>query len=107
MELYEILVPTIKPVEMSGDNRIFTNEHHREWDSRVINIANGMTVFQPSEGSWISPKGELFKERMIPVRIACNRDQIEEIIKLTASHYMQKAVMAYRLSEDVIIRNFA
>lgn len=59
----------------------------------------------PAKGQWKSLTGDLYIERMIPVRIACSRDQIEVIIQITMKYYDQLAVMAYRVSDEVIIRN--
>lgn len=106
MELWEILVPTEKPESMPGKNRYFTTRYHQIWDNKVINISNGLTIFSPSKGLWVSPSGTLFKERMIPVRIACSKNDIERIIDITAKHYSQLAIMAYKISNDVIIKSF-
>jgi hypothetical protein len=43
---------------------------------------------------------------MIPVRIFCNRPQINEISDITAAHYRQLAVMCYRISNEVIIKDY-
>jgi hypothetical protein len=58
----------------------------------------------PSKGQWVSPEGKYFQERMIPVRIACTRAQIDKIIDITLKYYEQEAVMCYRISDLVIIR---
>lgn len=98
--LYEILVPTImnkKPIR---------TRHHRQWDKYVQNISGGLTILKPNKGKWISPKSnELYEERSIPVRIACTRPQIDKIIDFTIMHYNQLAVMAYKLSTEVIIKH--
>jgi len=98
-ELWEILVPTImndKPVRTA---------HHQQWDKYVIQFTGGLTVLRPAKGQWIEPdSGVLFKERMIPVRLACRRQDIDKIVQFTLSHYNQMAVMAYKLSSEVIIR---
>jgi hypothetical protein len=106
LELWEILVPTAKPDHLPGKNRFFTKKYHQQWDAKIIAIANGLTVLQPGKGAWVSPYGELFKERMIPVRIACNAQQIKEIMDTTAKHYFQQAIMAYKLSSDVRIQHY-
>lgn len=41
---------------------------------------------------------------MIPVRIACSREEIDKIIDITIKHYNQLAVMAYKVSDEVIIK---
>lgn len=100
VSLYEILVPTImnkKPVR---------TKHHRQWDSYVHKISGGLTILKPNKGKWASPhSNELYEERVIPVRIACTRNQINKIIDFTISHYNQLAVMAYKLSTEVIIKH--
>lgn len=68
-------------------------------------LTGGLTILRPAIGQWLSPKGELFKERMIPVRIACSRAQIEEIINFTLTYYDQLAVMAYKVSDEVVIKH--
>jgi hypothetical protein len=55
---------------------------------------NGQLVYQ----------GELVKERMIPVRIMCTRAQIDEIVDMAMAYYDQLAIMAYRISDEVIMK---
>lgn len=100
MELWEILVPT-----QSNDQKPFKTRYHRVWDSKVYKITGGLTIHMPTKGKWVSPSGTLFSERMIPVRIACTREQIEQIIQLTLKYYKQEAVMAYKISDEVIIQH--
>lgn len=57
---------------------------------------------RPAIGKWENPDGEVFKDRMIPVRIACTDEQMNEIIRRTLNHYDdQEAVFAYVISEEV------
>lgn len=101
VRLWEILVPCNK-----NDGTPYRTRHHRAWDVQVKRITGGMTIFQPTIGKWISPDGEEFVDRMIPVRVACTRAQIREIINRTLNHYPdQEAVMAYKISEEVIIEH--
>lgn len=100
MELWEILVPT-----QSNDLKPFRTRYHKVWDKKVYEITGGLTIHMPTKGKWVSPSGTLFSERMIPVRIACTREQIEKIIQLTLKYYDQEAVMAYRISDEVIIQH--
>ena len=93
--LWEILVPT-----MMGDKPVRT-KYHKKWDEKVRAISNGLTILKPAKGQWISPDGQLFAERMIPVRIACTEDQIDAIMSITITHYDQEEVMAYKVSECV------
>ena len=62
--LYEILVPT-----MFGYPKVtpICTRHHKNWDKEVIKITGGMTLMKPAEGRWVD-KGELYPERVIPVR---------------------------------------
>lgn len=89
MELWEILVPTV-----SNEGVPFRTRYHKLWDKKVYEITNGLTILSPAKGRWVSPSGNLFAERMIPVRIACNREQITRILKTTMEFYNQEAVMA-------------
>lgn len=97
--MWEILVPTIR-----NDGRYIKTRFHRVWDAKVRAITGGLTILPVNKGQWISPSGKLFIERMIPVRVACTRAQIEDIITMTLSYYEQEAVIAYIVSEEVIIR---
>lgn len=97
--LFEVLVPTImrgKPVRV---------RHHREWDKYIRKISGGLTIFHPAKGQWINPEtNEIIAERVIPVRVACTRRQLDRIIDFTISHYDQIAVMAYLVSAEVIVK---
>lgn len=101
LELWEILVPTL----MGDTNKPIKTRYHRVWDAYVRKIANGLTIFTPVKGQWLSDSNQLFSERMIPVRIACSEEQITEIIKFTIKYYKQLAVMAYKISDRVLILN--
>lgn len=101
MELWEILVPA-----SNGKLKIkFSYAHHKEFDNFVKSLSGGLTVLKSAKGEWESPSGELFTDRIIPVRIACSREDIEKIIDFTIEHYNQEAVMAYKLSDEVIIKH--
>jgi hypothetical protein len=106
MNLYEILVPTVKPDRLPGRRRFFALRHHRRWDEKVRGIAGGLTVYRPAVGQWVSPQGDLFYERMIPVRVACSEADIERIADLTAAHYRQRAVLYYLVSDRVVIKHY-
>jgi hypothetical protein len=98
-QLWEILVPTIRK-----DGRPIRTRFHRVWDEKIRAITGGLTIMPVGKGQWVSPSGETFLERMIPVRIACTREQLDVIIDLTIKYYEQEAVLAYLVSETVIIR---
>ena len=100
MNLYEILVPTImneKPIR---------TKYHKIWDSKVREIAKGLTVFAPVKGSWVSLSGDLFLERMIPVRIACTEEQIKQIADMTAIYYKQLCIFFYEVSANVFLKHY-
>ena len=97
--LWEILVPTVR-----NNGKPFRTRHHRGWDEQVRRISGGLTILPVAKGQWVSPAGDLFAERMIPVRIICTRSQMEEIIRRTIKHYDQLAVLAYKISDEVMLR---
>lgn len=59
-----------------------------------------------AKGQWVDVEGDerLYVERMIPVRIACSDEDLSKIIDMTIEYYDQIAVMAYLVSDEVIIR---
>lgn len=99
MDMWEILVPCTHRV--SG--KPIRTRFHKVWDKKVFEITGGMTILTPTRGKWVSTDGDLYEEKMIPVRIACTKDQIEKIIKMTADYYDQLAVMAYKVSAEVYL----
>jgi hypothetical protein len=101
--LYEILVPTVR-TDIPG--RFFRKRFHKVWDAAVNKITGGLTVLTPVKGNWVSTSGELVVERMIPVRIACTAEQIEQIADMTAKMYQQKAIFYYRVSDFVVIKYY-
>jgi hypothetical protein len=101
-QLWEILVPTVR-----NDGRPISTRFHRVWDAKVRAISGGLTVLQPTRGQWVAPCGTLFQERMIPVRIACAREQMAAIADMTARYYEQLAVMYWKVSEEVHVRHYS
>jgi hypothetical protein len=109
--LYEILVPTIY-----GDTlKPIRTRHHKEWDKYVMKITGGMTILTPGHGKWLH-EGVEYPEKVIPVRVMVeestyerwlagerqfDHSQIDTIIQFTLSHYRQKAVMYYLISNQV------
>jgi len=98
-ELWEILVPTVR-----NDGKPFRTRYHRVWDKKVEAISGGLTVRPPGKGYWLH-EGQSVRERMIPVRIMCTREQIERIVDITLEYYDQVAVMAYRVSDEIILKH--
>lgn len=100
MKIWEILVPT----QTNAGVPVRTRQH-REWDQRVRRVSGGLTVMSPAHGQWLGAN-DLFVERMIPVRIVCDDDQINEIADMTAAFYDQEAVMFYCISDEVCIKEY-
>lgn len=98
--MWEILVPTI-----SNEGKPFKTRYHRIWDIKVRNIAKGLTILTPAKGQWLSNEGDLFSERVIPVRIVCTREEIEKIIDITMVYYNQLAILAYKISDECILKH--
>jgi hypothetical protein len=99
-QMWEILVPT-----MSNEGKPFSVKFHRVWDNKVKAISGGLTILTPTKGKWVSPCGKEFIEKMIPVRIICNKEEIHEIIDFTMKYYNQEAILAYKISEEVILKH--
>lgn len=97
--LWEILVPTIR-----SDGKPYRLRFHRIWDEKIKEISGGLTIMPVAKGHWIAPNGTLFTERMIPVRILASKNEMEKIVDMTLKYYSQEAVLAYKISEDVIFR---
>jgi len=94
--MWEIFVPTI-----SNEGKPFRTRYHRVWDSKVRGISNGLTIFKPAVGQW-EFNGELFKERMIPVRILCTEEEINKISDMTAKYYDQLAICFFKFGEGIV-----
>jgi hypothetical protein len=103
-ELWEILVPTTRRLS-NGTVVPCSTRYHRVWDAVIRDITGGLTILKPAKGYWVDD-GEIYTDRTIPVRIACTREQIEKIIDITLSYYNQVAVMAYKISDEVIVKRF-
>ena len=100
--MWEILVPTEKRLE---PGKFYRTKYHKVWDDKVRAISGGLTIMTPAKGQWISPCGALFVERMIPVRIIATREQMVEIIDMTMLYYDQLAILAYKVSDEVILKH--
>ena len=96
--MWEILVPTVR-----NDGRPIKTRFHRVWDQKVYAITGGLTIMPPTHGRWVSPSGKLFAERMIPVKIMATRAEMGRIVHMTAEYYEQEAVLAYVVSNEVLL----
>lgn len=93
VKLWEVLVPVA-----DNDGVKYARAHHEEWDAGVNRITGGLTIEPVRKGKW---RGNA--EHMIPVRIACTREQLDRVIRMTLEHYDQEAVMARLVSDEVVI----
>jgi len=98
-KIWEILVPTI-----TNEGKPIRTKQHKHWDAKIRQLVGGLTVMQPNvNGEWVSPQGEVFAERMIPVRVYCTERQMIVIAGFTKTFYDQEAIMYYCISSDVKI----
>lgn len=97
LPMWEIFVPASKT------DKEFTYEHHKLFDEFVKQRAGGITILRGAKGEWIAPDGELYKDRIIPCRICCSKESIQEIMNFALKHYGQKAIMAYKISDEVLM----
>ena len=101
-KMWEILVPTVR-----NDGRPISTKYHKVWDNMVSDLTNGLTILKPTIGHWVDPKDDtLYKERMIPVRIMCDNGTITKIMDMTAMYYEQKAILAYAVSTECILKDY-
>jgi hypothetical protein len=105
VELWTIILPT-QWNHPKGKNPYIRLAHHRVWDKFVRSISGGLTILHPARGQWTSIEGKIYLERVIPVMIACNKEQIEKIADFSAKHYLQEAIMYYRVSDYVVIKDY-
>lgn len=98
LEMWEVLVPT-----HDNDGQKYPLEHHQQWDGFIQNLCGGQTLLKVARGRWVDrTSGKLYDETVIPVRIACTHEQLEQIGEFTLSHYNQIEVLTYLVSEQVI-----
>ncbi len=91
--LYEILVPVCYQ-----EGSVIPMEHHGIFDAEVRKISGGMTILRSAIGEW----GET-RERVIPVRFMAYESEVHSLMIFAHRHYKQKAIMAYKLSSDIMI----
>lgn len=96
-KLWEILVPA------TSNGHEISVGIHRIWDNGVREIAGGLTIYKSGIGEYVSPTGNYFRDRIIPVRISCDEKEIVQIMKFTKKYYKQESVFAYLVSELVLI----
>lgn len=98
-QLWEVLVP----VAWNTGFKIHV-DYHREWDAKVRAISGGLTILRVVRGQW-QTDDKLFNEKVIPCRVLCTRPEMDKIIDITMEHYHdQHAILAYRLTEEIILK---
>lgn len=97
-QLWEVLVPV---ADNSGAE--YELAHHHAWDDEVRLITGGLTIMRTAKGQWEDSQGNLYAERVIPVRVMCDEERIRAIMELTLHHYGQLAVMAYKVSDQALV----
>lgn len=100
-KLWEILVP-----RNDSQGAEIPLEYHKQWDAEVLKISGGLTIQSTVSGQWVFLRNQLLVEPMIPVRIMCTEEEIIKISDFTAKHYEQKAIMLYKISDCVYIREY-
>ena len=99
-KLYEILIPII-----NNRGERFSAEHHKKWNNKALKIAGKFIIMKVIKEEWINLFGkEFYKNKMIPIRISCTKNQIEKIIQITIKHYNQEVILAYIISEKALLR---
>lgn len=96
-KLWEVLVPVTDRLGMT-----FTVSFHQRWDQRITALVGGLSIHHPIKGRWRGADAQVAEE-MIPVRIVATYAQMLDVVKLTAEHYNQKAVLAYKVSDEVLL----
>jgi hypothetical protein len=97
--LWEILIPV-----RSNEGKPFSDKYYNNvFYALLIDVAKGYTKLAPVDGAW-ETDGQLYKEKMIPVRVLCTKKEIEGIAAFVVIHYNQLAVMYYKVSNECYIK---
>lgn len=96
LELWEILIPT------TIKNDPINIGYHMDWDSKIRKLTKGLTILNTVKGQWEPYEDDVYEERMIPVRIACTKEQLDNILSFTIKYYQQQEIFAYRISDKII-----
>jgi hypothetical protein len=91
--LWEILIP-------SADEQTV-----KDWYAFVRQFSDGITILKDAKGEWVSPSGIFFEDYMIPIRIICTEGEINLIVDHTVKFFCQESVLAYMLSDNIILRS--
>lgn len=98
MRLYEILLPFALNDAQNGDDY---SEERKEFLARVALSVGGYTLFPNINGYWRDGARE-YRERMIPVRVACESTQWADIVTDAMDTFAdQKSILWYVLADEV------
>jgi len=98
LDLWEILVPVANNQKVP-----FSDDHHEAFRRilRQLPGNNGTTTRPVGDGDWVDgDTGELFAEKMIPIRFRACRADAERMAAHARKFYDQIEVMAYRLAPE-------
>lgn len=96
-KLFEIIIP-----KSDNNGTEFTAEKYQQWGDTVLSYTTGFTQYPTCLGYWINPETKYPQiEEVIPVKIWCFKETIQAIAAFTKTHFEQKEVMFYELSEKV------
>jgi len=79
-------------------------DHHAMWDAQVCILAGGLTILKGVKGKWNSPEDNTVHEGMIPVLVCCTSEQLDAILDFTLTHYKQREVLSFKISDEVRIK---
>lgn len=91
MTLYEMLLPVA-----DNDGRAFEHGTRDAFLARVLDIAGGYTLCPEVKGAWRFA-GRDYIESMTPLRVACDRSQIEAIAKDALTTFKQREIFNAQL----------
>jgi len=103
LDLWEILVPVA-----SNDGVPFSEDHHEAFRRVVRGLPgnSGTTTRPAGDGDWQDgDTGEVYAEKMIPIRFRACKADAQRIAEHTRKFYGQIAVMAYKIASghDIIM----
>lgn len=92
-KLWEMLIP---------ENYLKTKQFTL-WQELVHDISGGITILSTAKGTWISPKGDLLKDAMVPIRFIATEVEAQTIAELSLVYFEQQAIMYYKISDQPVI----
>lgn len=100
--LWEIFIP-----KNNNKNTIFQVSHHREWNKKITNETDVILLSSSTTPTKTldPPLGQsFFSEEMILIRVCCTKEEFDKILNITIEHYDRKEIIAFKLSENMLIK---